>query len=113
MLKELQEMAGRNSFAHGFVDDSSVTDMYSLITRQVKHEYTAKSKDLNLTTFAKHIGQFMKKLFGEAFPAFNITMEDIRRHKKSISTDAADHALRAASRRESKASSSAAKGDQA
>jgi hypothetical protein len=86
-LKHLQEIAERNSFAHGFVDYDKATGMFSLISRKVSFRHKVKTKSLDLSAFHSHIDQFKTKL-NELLLEQNISMDQIAEYQKTISRDA-------------------------
>src|ERR1700683_2115233 len=116
MLKQAQSFADRNSFAHGFLYDEVKTDppdgmlgyTASLIKREIKYEYVAKIRALDVKTMAQHVTEFSQR-HSDIKKHFAISEEDAKAYQKSILDDALAQEDRVKRRHESLTSSRTAK----
>jgi hypothetical protein len=62
LLKEAQQLAERNSFAHGFFLINRATEKFELIRREVKDTYHARLREFDFDIMAKHTARFISKV---------------------------------------------------
>jgi len=96
LLRQAQNFADRNSFAHGFLygegiqehpPSGSVGFSVNLLKREVKYEYIAKSRLLDIKTMTKHVVEFNKQ-HKAIKNHFGISSDDVKAYQKSILDDA-------------------------
>lgn len=92
LLKEAQQQAERNRFAHGFFLVNNETERFELIRREVKDTYHAVVKEYGFDTMATHTSRFIKKV-NEFKDHVGITDKDLFDYVKDIEA----HALALAS----------------
>jgi hypothetical protein len=107
LLKQAQNFADRNSFAHGFLyenvkeypPDGTVGYSANLLKREVKYEYVAKLRPLDIKTMAKHVVDFSKQ-HKVIKKHFGISDDDVKAYQKSILDDALAHQSQAERRQQ-------------
>jgi hypothetical protein len=62
MLREAQQLAERNSFAHGFFLVNRETETFELLRREVRDTYHARVKEFDYSRMAKHASTFIAKV---------------------------------------------------
>jgi hypothetical protein len=113
LLKQAQNFADRNSFAHGFlheVQKSLGTDHFSaiLLKREVKYEYIVKQRPLTTAALLKHVGEFAKQNVAIK-DHFLISDDEFKAYGKSILDAALALESRAALRQQSQTNAQKAK----
>jgi hypothetical protein len=108
LLREAQQLAERNSFAHGFFLVNRETQQFELIKREVRDAYIARIRDLDCDSMAKHTQKFIDKV-GEMQSHADITEDDFLAYTKEIEAHALDLAFRDKPHPEPPTSSSKAK----
>ncbi len=82
-IEKAQNLAARNSFAHGFFMLNRSTAEFKLIRRAVKDHYTATTKHYNDATMEKHTKDFIAHV-NEMMKTFLITEDEIEDYIKRI-----------------------------
>lgn len=116
LLKQAQEFADRNSFAHGFLYDEITPNppegtpgyKVSLLKREVKYQYVTKLKALDVRTMAIHVLDFHIR-HQEIKKRFGITEDDAKAYQKSILDEASARKSQAERHRQSQTSARTAK----
>jgi hypothetical protein len=87
LLKRIQNMAERNSLAHGFMLSPPDHSHYWMINREVKEKYSVRAKKRTMSEMKAHVEAVMTaKVAAQAH--FGITDDDINAYSRSIVTDA-------------------------
>jgi hypothetical protein len=94
LLKSMQRIADRNSFAHGLNHGNTATSESFILRRDIRPEYTAKLIPMNSLDLYHHIAKFLRE-FKEVSDCFNVTTEEVISYIELIVNDAKAHASRA------------------
>ncbi len=83
LLRDAQNIAARNSFAHGFIIDNQHTGRFDLIKRDVKDRYKISKKSLSSIAMGYHTISF-SEAFSAVTEHFNVSHDQIDRYAHSI-----------------------------
>ncbi len=87
LIKQAQQSAERNRFAHGFFRVDRPNAIFTLIKREVKEKYTATAKHYDLNKIIQHTDKF-SQAFSAVTDHFGLSVEDM----DSYTTQIEDHA---------------------